>query len=67
MYDTNTYQKGFEGSFKNYKSSRIVKRQILGTCSSGRCVYTAGVKNFILKATFTLKTGGTTSVTKNLP
>lgn len=67
MYDTNTYQKGFEGIIKNYKSSRIVRRQILGTCSSRRCVYTAGVKNFILKVTFTLKTGGTTSITKNLP
>lgn len=68
VYDSTTGQKGFEGGFKlKPKISRSSRRQILGTCSSGRCVFHRNVKNVSLDATFTLRSGGTTNVTKSLP
>lgn len=68
VYDSATGQKGFEGGFKlKPKISRSSRRQILGTCSSGRCVYHKNVKNVSLDTTFTLRSGGTTNVTKTLP
>ena len=66
-YDTNRGQRGLEGGFNNKsKLLRTTRRQILGTCSSGKCVYHQGVKNIVLEATFTLKSGGRTSLTKSL-
>ncbi|MEK7154896.1 MAG: hypothetical protein AAB697_02090 [Patescibacteria group bacterium] len=68
VYDSASGQKGFEGGFRlNPKTSRSSRRQILGTCSSGRCVYHRNIKNVSLDATFTLRSGGTTNVTKSLP
>lgn len=66
-YDTISSQKGFESAIKfKSKTSRISRRQILGTCSSGRCVYHQGIKNVQLDATFTLRSGGTINLTKNI-
>lgn len=68
VYDSATGQKGFEGGFKlKPKISRSSRRQILGTCSSGRCVYHRNVKNVSLDATFTLRSGGAINITKTLP
>jgi len=68
VYDSSSGQKGFEGGFRlNPKTSRSSRRQILGTCSSGRCVYHRNIRNVSLDATFTLRSGGTVNVTKNLP
>ncbi len=68
VYDTTTTQKGLEGGFKtNGKTKTATRRQILGTCSSGRCVFHQGVKNLQLDATFTLYRGGTVNVTRTLP
>src|SRR3990167_5082984 len=40
-YVSNNVTKGFVGGFKTYgRLRRSVRRQILGTCSSGRCVFT---------------------------
>jgi len=68
VYDSSSGQKGFEGGFRlNPKTSRSSRRQILGTCSSGRCVYHKNIKNVSLDATFTLRSGGTLNITKSLP
>ena len=68
VYDSNRGQKGLEGGFKlKPRTRRSSRRQILGTCSSGRCVYHQGIKNVQLDATFTLRSGGTANVTKALP
>lgn len=68
VYDTKTGQKGIEGGFKSSGKSRsAVRRQILGTCSSGKCVFQPGVRNLQLDATFTLRGGGTINATKSLP
>ena len=68
VYDSNRGQKGLEGGFKlKPRTRRSSRRQILGTCSSGRCVYHQGIKNVQLDATFTLRSGGTVNVTKTLP
>ncbi len=67
-YDSSSGQKGFEGGFKlKPKISRSSRRQILGTCSSGRCVYHKNIKNVSLDAAFTLRSGGTVNVTRSLP
>ncbi|MBP9781750.1 hypothetical protein KBC89_03785 [Candidatus Woesebacteria bacterium] len=66
-YNSGTRQKGFAGGFKNNSTtSRSVRKQILGTCSSGRCVYHAGVKNIQLSTTFVLKNGQRITQTKTL-
>jgi hypothetical protein len=66
-HDSGAKQKGFAGGFKNKTTtSRSVRKQILGTCSSGRCVYHAGVKNLQLSATFVLKNGQRITQTKTL-
>lgn len=68
VYDSNRGQKGLEGGFKlKPRTRRSSRRQILGTCSSGRCVYHRNIKNVSLDATFTLRSGGTVNVTKSLP
>ena len=68
IYNSATGQKGLEGGFKlKPKISRSSRRQILGTCSSARCVYHKNVKNVSLDATFTLRSGGTINVSKSLP
>lgn len=68
VYDTGATQKGVEGGFKTAGKSRAAtRRQILGTCSSGRCVYHQGVRNLQLDVTYTLRSGGTVNVTKSLP
>ncbi len=68
IYDTSSTQKGLEGGFKtNPKSRSTTRRQILGTCSSGKCVYNSGVHNVQLDVTFTLRSGGTVNVTKSIP
>ena len=68
VYDSNNRQKGFEGGFKTMRySSKSTRRQILGTCSSGKCVYHKSPRNFALEVSFTLKTGGTTTITRSLP
>ena len=74
VYDTSSGQKGLpagrqglEGGFKNRSSRKSTRRQILGTCSSGRCVYHKNIKNISLDATFTLRSGGTVNVTRALP
>lgn len=68
IYNSAAGQKGFEGGFKlKSKVSRSTRRQILGTCSSGRCVYHKNIKNVSLDTTFTLRSGGTINVIKNLP
>ncbi len=68
IYDTSSTQKGLEGGFRTTTRSRSsTRRQILGTCSSGRCVYTLGVHNLQFDVTFTLRSGGTVNVTKTLP
>ena len=67
-YITNNVTKGFEGGFRTYgRLRRSVRRQILGTCSSGRCVFHKNPNSFQLDVTFYLKSGGTTTVTKSLP
>lgn len=67
-YDTDKGQKGFEGGYKlqnrTVKSSR---RQIIGTCSSGKCVFQNGVKNVQLQATFVMRSGGITTSSQTLP
>ena len=68
VYDSSRGQKGLEGGFKlKPRTRRSSRRQILGTCSSGRCVYHQGIKNVQLDATFTLRSGGTANITKTLP
>lgn len=67
VYDTSSGQKGLEGGFKNRSSRKSTRRQILGTCSSGRCVYHKNIKNASLNATFTLRSGGTVKVSRSLP
>ena len=68
-YDTAaSVTKGFEGGFfTKRRTTRSPRRQILGTCSSGKCVYDVSPKNFILQATFTLRTGGTVQISRTLP
>ncbi len=67
VYDSSSGQKGLEGGFKlKPKISRSSRRQILGTCSSGRCVFHRNIKNVSLDATFTLRSGGTTNITRTL-
>ncbi|OGD00407.1 hypothetical protein A3E17_01585 [Candidatus Amesbacteria bacterium RIFCSPHIGHO2_12_FULL_48_14] len=67
-YDSNNTQKGFEGGFSTKKSTtRSTRRQILGTCSSGKCVFQPNPKNFSLTVTFTLRSGATTTLTRTLP
>lgn len=66
-YTANNRQTGFEGGFKpNPKTSRTTRRQILGTCSTRFCTYHKNPKGFTLTVTYSLRTGGTTSVTKTL-
>lgn len=66
-YDSNSVTRGFEGGFKTLKGQRrSVRRQILGTCSSGRCVFHKNPVSFQLTVRFYLKTGGSTTVTKSL-
>ena len=68
VYNTRTNQKGIEGGWKTTSRSRsATRRQILGTCSSGKCVFQSGVRNLQLDVTFTLRRGGTVNVTKSLP
>ena len=68
VYDTSRGQKGIEGGFKtNSKSRTSTRRQILGSCSSGHCVFQVGVANLQLDVTFTSRLGGTTNVTRTLP
>lgn len=67
-YDTTAGTRGFEGGVKlKNKTGRVVRRQILGTCSSGKCVYQKGIKNLQLQTTFFLRGGGSTSSTVSLP
>ncbi len=66
-YDTNRGQKGLEGGLKLKKTNRSSRRQILGTCSSGKCVYHQGIKNVELVTIFTNRTGGTTTTTTRVP
>lgn len=67
-YDTDSGQKGLEGSLTPRRhTNRINRRQILGTCSGRRCVYHPHPRNFTLEVTFTLRSGGTTSLAKTLP
>lgn len=67
-YTSSSTTKGFEGGFKTTGHSvRAVRRQILGTCSSGRCVFHSSPHAFELTATFYFRTGGSTTVTKTLP
>ena len=68
VYDTATGQKGIEGGFKSSGKTRsTTRRQILGTCSSGKCVYHGKVKNLKLDVTFTLRNGSTVHASKSLP
>lgn len=68
IYDTSRGQKGIEGGFKvKPRSIRSARRQILGTCSSGKCVYHQGVSNVQLEVTFTSRSGQTTTITRSLP
>lgn len=67
MYDTNNRTTGFEGGFKTAKSTtRATRKQIIGSCSTKRCVYHQKPKNFTLNVTFTLRSGGVTRVSKSL-
>lgn len=68
VYDTNRGQRGLAGGVK-YKSRvrKSSRRQILGTCSSGRCVYHQGIKNLSVEATFYYRNGGSSTVTRLLP
>lgn len=67
MYDTNNRSTGFEGGFKTSKTTtRATRRQIIGSCSTKRCVFHPKPKNFTLDVVFTLKSGGTTRVSKSL-
>lgn len=61
-------QKGFVGGFTNgLFTTRSVRKQILGTCSSGKCVYHLNPKNLELDVTFFLKSGKPITQTKTLP
>ncbi|MEK7504518.1 MAG: hypothetical protein AAB550_03400 [Patescibacteria group bacterium] len=67
-YDTTAGVRGFEGGIKlKNKTSRVVRRQILGTCSSKKCVYQKGIKNLQLQTTFFMRSGGSTTSTVSLP
>jgi len=67
-YDSGAKQKGFAGGYKNgIFTSRSVRKQILGTCSSKRCVFHANPRNFQLNATLFLKSGGKKTITQSLP
>ncbi|MDO8487805.1 MAG: hypothetical protein Q7S31_00625 [bacterium] len=67
MYDSNGITRGFEGGFRpKSKINRSTRRQILGTCSSARCVFHKNPKKFQLEVVFTLRSGETSTVTKNL-
>lgn len=67
-YDTSAGVRGFEGGVKlKNKTSRVTRRQILGTCSSSKCVYQKGIKNLQLQTTFFKRSGGSTNSTVSLP
>jgi hypothetical protein len=66
-YDTNRGQKGLEGGMKLKKTSRSSRKQILGTCSSGKCVYHQGIKNIELVTTFVDHAGRSTTTTARVP
>ena len=66
-YDTTRGQKGLEGGMKLKKTIRSLRRQILGTCSSGKCVYHQGIKNVELTTTFVNKNGTKTTTTTRVP
>lgn len=66
-YDTNRGQKGLEGGMKLKKTTRSSRRQILGTCSSGKCVYHQGIKNVELTTIFTNRSGKSTTTTVRVP
>lgn len=66
-YDSASIQRGFAGGFRNpSKLIRTTRRQILGTCSSGRCVYHRAPKNLQVQAVFTLRSGGTVKASRTL-
>lgn len=66
-YQTGSRTTGFEGSLKpKPKTSRLSRRQILGTCSTRRCVFHPNPKNFNLEITFTTKSGQKITQTKTL-
>lgn len=67
-YDTNKGQKGFEGGYKlNSRTLRSTRREILGTCSSSKCVFQTGIKNAQIQATFVMRSGGITTSSQTLP
>ncbi len=66
-YDTNRGQKGLEGGMKLKKTNRATRKQILGTCSSGKCVYHQGIKNVELVTTFVGRGGKSTTTTVRVP
>jgi hypothetical protein len=67
-YDTDKGQKGFEGGYKlANKTLKSTRRQIMGTCSSGKCVFQNGIKNVQLQATFVMRSGGITTSSQSLP
>lgn len=66
-YDTNRGQKGLEGGMKLKRTNRATRKQILGTCSSGRCVYHQGIKNVELVTTFVNRGGKSTTTTVRVP
>jgi hypothetical protein len=58
---------GFSGGFKvTPKTTRTTRKQILGTCSSGHCVFHRQPKNILLEVAFTSRSGQTTTITKSL-
>ncbi|OGC98763.1 hypothetical protein A2701_01770 [Candidatus Amesbacteria bacterium RIFCSPHIGHO2_01_FULL_47_34] len=66
-YDSGTVQKGMQGGFRTKKyTSRSKRRQILGTCSSGTCVFQMSPKNFKLEITYTLRSGGVVTLNRTL-
>ena len=66
-YDTNRGQKGLEGGMKFKRTNRTIRRQILGTCSSGKCVYHQGIKNVELITTFVNRNGTKSTTTVRVP
>ena len=66
-YDTNLGQKGLEGGMRLKKTNRSSRKQILGTCSSGKCVYHQGIKNVELVTTFVNRSGKSTTTTVQAP
>lgn len=68
VYDTASGQKGVEGAIRlKNRTNRTSKVQLLGTCSSKKCVYHKGIKNVHLETTFVSRTGGSTTSANNLP